>query len=105
MSTTKSAGKRAEELRAEIAEHDHRYYVLDDPVVGDDVYDALMAELRALEEEHAELVTPNLRTIRAIPLTIPDAPARVEVRGEIYFPRAAFAEFNEQRASEGLSTF
>jgi DNA ligase (NAD+) len=201
MTTAIEARKRAEELRAQIAEHDHRYYVLDDPVVGDDVYDALIAELRAIEEEHPKLVvpesptqrvggrpsekfeqvrhlepmlslgnargeeefraweqrlhnrlrsldiapgelrfvsepkidgiaisllyengqfvrgatrgdgvvgedvTPNLRTIRAIPLTIPDAPARVEVRGEIYFPRAAFAEFNEQRASEGLPTF
>ncbi|HEX2128488.1 MAG TPA: NAD-dependent DNA ligase LigA [Solirubrobacterales bacterium] len=201
MSTTKSPAKRAEELRKEIAEHDHRYYVLDDPTVGDDVYDALMNELRAIEEENPDLVTPdsptqrvagapserfeqarhlepmlslgnargedefrawetrlhnrlksldispgelrfvsepkidgiaisllyengefvrgatrgdgtvgedvtvNLRTIKAIPLSIENAPARIEVRGEIYFPRAAFADFNEQRASEGLMTF
>jgi DNA ligase (NAD+) len=201
MSPAKSPAKRAEELRREIAEHDHRYYVLDDPTVGDDVYDALMRELREIEEEDPALVTAdsptqrvsgrpserfdqvrhlepmlslgnargeeefrawetrllnrlksldiapgelrfvsepkidgiaisllyedgefvrgatrgdgtvgeevtaNLRTIKAIPLSIPDAPAQVEVRGEIYFPRAAFAEFNEQRASEGLMTF
>jgi DNA ligase (NAD+) len=201
MSAPAAARKRAEELRAEIAGHDHRYYVLDDPTVGDDVYDALMSELRDLEAEHPDLVTPdsptrrvggqpldkfvqvrhlepmlslgnargedefraweqrlhnrlrsldiapgelrfvaepkidgiaisllyedgefvrgatrgdgvvgedvshNLRTIKAIPLSLRDAPARVEVRGEIYFPRSAFAELNEQRASEGLSTF
>jgi DNA ligase (NAD+) len=201
MSATKSAAKRAEELRREIADHDHRYYVLDDPVVGDDVYDALMNELRTIEEDNPDLVTPdsptqrvagrpserfdqvrhlepmlslgnargeeefrawetrlhnrlksldiapgelrfvsepkidgiaisllyedgefvrgatrgdgtvgeevttNLRTIKAIPLSIPDAPARIEVRGEIYFPRGAFAEFNTRRASEGLMTF
>ena len=193
--------ERIEELRLEIAGHDHRYYVLDDPVVGDDVYDALMGELRELERKYPELVTPdsptqrvsgrasdrfeqvrhlepmlslgnargadefraweqrlhnrlkrldispselrfvaepkidgiamsllyedgklvraatrgdgtigedvtaNVRTIAAIPHEIPDAPPRIEVRGEVYFPRGAFVELNEQRASEGLSTF
>ncbi len=52
-----------------------------------------------------EDVTPNLKTIKAIPHTIDDAPELIEVRGEIYFPRSAFVELNEQRASEGLSTF
>ena len=53
-----------------------------------------------------EDVTANLRTIEAIPHSIgAGAPRRIEVRGEIYFPRGAFAELNEQRASEGLSTF
>jgi DNA ligase (NAD+) len=201
VSAPAAARKRTAELRKEIAGHDHRYYVLDDPEVGDDVYDALLDELRQLESEHPDLRTPdsptqrvggkpldkfeqvrhlepmlslanargadefrawekrlhnrlrsldiepgelrfvtepkidgiaisllyergefvrgatrgdgvtgedvthNLRTIRAIPLTLEEAPKRIEVRGEIYFPRAAFAELNEQRASEGLSTF
>ncbi len=52
-----------------------------------------------------ENVTANLRTIEAIPDSIDDAPERIEVRGEIYFPRSGFVELNEQRASEGLSTF
>ena len=52
-----------------------------------------------------EDVTPNLKTIKAIPHTIDDAPELIEVRGEIYFPRSGFVELNEQRASEGLSTF
>jgi DNA ligase (NAD+) len=52
-----------------------------------------------------EDVTPNLKTIKAIPHTIDDPPELIEVRGEIYFPRSGFVELNEQRASEGLSTF
>jgi DNA ligase (NAD+) len=203
MSPPAAAKKRANELRREIAAHDRRYYVLDDPTIGDDEYDALLDELRALEAEHPELLTPdsptqrvaggtrpldrfeqarhlepmlslgnargadefrawegrlhnrlrsldiaptdlrfiaepkidgiaisllyedgeftrgatrgdgvtgevvtqNLRTIEAIPHRIDDGPKRIEVRGEVYFPRGAFAELNEQRASEGLSTF
>jgi DNA ligase (NAD+) len=203
MSVSTDARKRVKELRKEISEHDRRYYVLDDPTIGDDEYDALLDELRRLEEENPELRTPdsptqrvaggmkplekfvqvqhlepmlslgnargtdefraweqrlhnrlrsldiapgelrfvaepkidgiaisllyeggefvrgatrgdgvtgedvthNIRTIKAIPLSIEDGPAQVEVRGEIYFPRAAFAELNEERASDGLSTF
>jgi DNA ligase (NAD+) len=184
----KDPAARAEELRAEIAKHDHAYYVLDDPLVDDQVYDALIDELRALESEHPDLRTPdsptqrvggaplegfeqyehaepmlslgnarnadelraweqrianllkrfeidglaisltyedglftrgttrgdgrigedvtqNLRTIRSIPLRIDDAPPRIEVRGEIYFPRSGFDRLNEQRAEAGEPTF
>jgi DNA ligase (NAD+) len=52
-----------------------------------------------------EDVTPNLKTIKAIPHTIENPPELIEVRGEIYFPRSGFVELNEQRASEGLATF
>ena len=58
------AAKRAEELRREIAYHDHRYYVLDDPEIGDDAYDALLDELRKLEAEQPELRTPESPTQR-----------------------------------------
>jgi len=196
-----SASKRAAELRREIAAHDHAYYVLDEPTIGDDTYDALLDELRDLEEANPELRTPdsptqrvggrpldkfeqvrhpepmlslgnarneeelraweqrirnllkrfditagefgyvsepkidglavslvyengklvrgatrgdgrigedvthNLRTIKAIPLAIGDAPAIVEVRGEIYFPRKAFEQLNERRAEAGEPAF
>jgi len=192
---------RAEALRKELAEHNHRYYVLDDPLIDDDAYDALLDELRAIEAEHPELRTPdsptqrvgapplerfqqvehaepmlslanarneeelrgwetrirnhlkrldisaaefsyttepkidglaisltyedgvlvrgatrgdgrigedvtqNLRTIGAIPLGIDDAPARVEVRGEVYLPIADFKAFNERRAEAGEPAF
>ncbi|MGZ8666134.1 MAG: NAD-dependent DNA ligase LigA [Solirubrobacterales bacterium] len=52
-----------------------------------------------------EDVTRNLRTIGAIPLRFEDAPALVEVRGEVYLPIAAFAELNERRAAAGEPTF
>jgi len=55
--------------------------------------------------EIGEQVTQNLRTIKAIPLRIPDAPRLVEVRGEVYLPRSAFARLNEQRAEAGEPTF
>ena len=49
---------RHEALCREIESHNHRYYVLDQPSVSDAEYDRLFRELRALEAEHAELVTP-----------------------------------------------
>jgi DNA ligase (NAD+) len=197
----KQVAGRAAELRRELTEHGYRYYVLDDPTVTDDVYDALLDELRALEAAHPELVTPdsptqrvggepvseltkvahlqpmfslanarseeeltawvermrahlaregiedpdfayvvepkvdglaisllyedgvlvrgatrgngeigedvthNLRTIGQIPLHIEDAPARIEVRGEIYMSLADFEALNVRRAEQGLSTF
>jgi len=52
-----------------------------------------------------EDVTQNLRTIGAIPLGFSDAPKLVEVRGEVYLPIAAFAEFNARRAEAGEPTF
>jgi DNA ligase (NAD+) len=201
VSAPKGAKKRAVELRREIAKHDHRYYVLDDPIISDPEYDDLLRELREIEEKHPELLTPdsptqrvggtpldkfkqvehhepmlslanarnedelrawakrverqlerldisgreiryvtepkvdglaisltyengvftrgatrgdgrigedvtqNLRTIKAIPLSIEDAPELAEVRGEIYLPIAGFAKVNEQRAQDGESTF
>ena len=56
--------ERADELKRQLAHHNHRYYVLDDPEVGDDVYDALLDELRAIERDHPELVTPDSPTQR-----------------------------------------
>ena len=64
MSAPQHAKRRVDELRKEIGEHDHRYYVLDDPTVGDDDYDALLDELRALEAEHPDLLTPDSPTQR-----------------------------------------
>ena len=53
-----------------------------------------------------EDVTPNVRTIRAIPLSLRDAPAgRIEIRGEVYLPRRSFARINEEREREGEPLF
>lgn len=201
MTAPKSVSKRAVELRKELHQHGYRYYVLDDPSITDDKYDALLDELRAIEAEHPELLTPdsptqrtggepvgnlekvthrlpmlslanarseeelrawvarmrnhlaregiedpefqyvaepkidglaisliyrdgvlelgatrgngqvgedvthNLRTVPTIPLRFDDAPALIEVRGEVYMALADFAALNERRAEQGLSTF
>ena len=53
-----------------------------------------------------EDVTANARTIASIPQTLTGtAPARIEVRGEVYFPVADFAAFNEARVEAGEKTF
>jgi DNA ligase (NAD+) len=192
---------RAKELRQQLEHHAHQYYVLDDPEIGDDAYDRLLDELRGIERDHPELLTPdsptqrvggepvgrlekvrhlepmlslgnvrseqelrawvermrnhlaregiedpsfkfvvepkidglaisllyrdgvlergatrgngevgedvthNLRTIGAVPLRVEDAPALVEVRGEVYMSLADFTALNERRAEAGESTF
>ncbi|MDA0815614.1 MAG: NAD-dependent DNA ligase LigA [Chloroflexi bacterium] len=60
----KEARERAETLRTAIRRHDHLYYVLNEPEVGDSQYDALLQELRALEDEHPDLITPDSPTQR-----------------------------------------
>jgi len=199
--TAQTSQDRAAELRDLLEEHNHRYYVLDDPEVSDAEYDALLGELRDLEATHPELRTPdsptqrvggrplerfepvrhlqpmlslanarneeelrawlvrserllnkqgvedaeisfvtepkvdglavsllyedgvlvrgatrgdgevgedvtqNLRTIKSVPLRVKGAPRLLEVRGEAYLPRSAFARLNEERAAAGEPTF
>ena len=55
---------RVEELRSQIAYHEHRYFVLDQPEISDAEFDALMEELRGLEARHPELITPDSPTQR-----------------------------------------
>jgi len=55
---------RIVELREKIEEANYRYYVLDDPTISDAEYDELMRELRSLEEQHPELITPDSPTQR-----------------------------------------
>ena len=59
-----SIATRIARLRAQIEQHNHRYYVLDDPSVSDAEYDQLFRELQALEAQHPELVTPDTPTLR-----------------------------------------
>ncbi len=60
----KDVSAKIEKLRDEIRYHEHRYYVLDDPEISDAEYDRLVNELKALEKEHPELVTPDSPTQR-----------------------------------------
>ena len=59
-----SVRREVHRLREVIAEHDHRYYVLDDPVISDGEYDRLFRRLLELEERYPDLVTPDSPTQR-----------------------------------------
>lgn len=183
-----------EQLRAKLDYHNHRYYILNDPVISDSEYDSMFRELINLETANPKLITPesptqrvgtraisgfaevehqqpmlslgnvfnkeelkswfdrteqtlegnrfrlaselkidglavalhyengtlvrgatrgdgirgedvtsNLRTIKSIPLAIRhhSVPTRLEVRGEVYLPKSAFAKINASRIEEG----
>src|ERR1700722_4097594 len=77
---TRIALARAAALRAQLNDANYRYHVLDDPQISDAEYDERLHELRALEEQFAELVTPDSPTQR--------------VGGT---PSSAFAEFRHHR--------
>ena len=65
------ASKRADALRHTINQHNHRYYVLDDPKIPDSEYDRLLRELINIESDFPELIIPNSPTQRvgATPLS------------------------------------
>jgi DNA ligase (NAD+) len=199
MASKAEAARRTESLREQIRHHDYLYYVESRPEIADAEYDRLVRELRALEEEHPDLITPdsptqrvagqpveafasvehkaamlsldnavdpadlrefearlkralpgaafeyvcepkvdglgvallyergglvrgatrgdgrvgedvtqNLRTVRSIPLTLRGALGdlrELEVRGEVFMPRAAFQKLNADLEDAGESTF
>lgn len=61
---------RVDWLREQIRRHDHAYYELDSPTIPDADYDALVRDLRTLEAEHPDLITPDSPT-----LTVRGAPS------------------------------
>jgi DNA ligase (NAD+) len=85
--------ERAAELRGQLAHHGHRYYVLDDPEIGDDAYDALLDELRAIEAEHPDLVTPESPTQRV-------GAAPVSRLEKVRHPQPMFSLANVRSAEE-----
>src|SRR5438105_1473262 len=62
--TQKDVQARLDELREQVNHHLYRYHVLDDPEISDAEYDLLFDELKALEEEHPDLITPDSPTQR-----------------------------------------
>src|SRR6059058_5539380 len=60
----KDVQARLDELRAELNHHLYRYHVLDDPEISDAAYDRLYDELKALEDEYPDLITPDSPTQR-----------------------------------------
>jgi len=69
--TPEDASARIEQLRAELTEHNYRYYVLDDPGITDVEYDRMLRELQELETAYPHLLTPDSPTQRVgvLPLT------------------------------------
>ncbi|WP_374437926.1 NAD-dependent DNA ligase LigA [Pseudomonas panipatensis] len=64
MTDSQTAAQRIAQLRSELDAHNYRYYVLDEPSVPDAEYDRLFRELKALEEEHPDLVSAESPTQR-----------------------------------------
>ena len=85
-----AAKLRVEELRDRLNYHAYRYYVLDEPEISDAEYDELMGELRSLEEDFPELVTPDSPTQR-VGATPADLFAPVEHRARMLSLDNAFS--------------
>ena len=96
---------RVADLRRQIAHHDHRYYVLDDPEISDAAYDDLLRELIELETAHPALVTPDSPTQRVggTPLAAfrPQRHRRAMLSLNNAFTTEDFADF-DRRARERL---
>ena len=60
--TQKDVQHRLDELRGQVNHHLYRYHALDDPEISDAEYDRLFDELKALEGEHPDLITPDSPT-------------------------------------------
>ena len=85
--------QRIDELRTLIDQYSYEYFVLDDPSVSDAEFDALVRELRALEEEHPELITPESPTQRVGGFATSDF-------GEITHPRPMLSLSNVYNEEE-----
>jgi DNA ligase (NAD+) len=64
MGDSKSVKNNINKLRDKINEHNYRYYVLDDPLISDAEYDELFEQLKKLEKQHPDLITPDSPTQR-----------------------------------------
>ena len=93
-------------LRAELKEHSHRYYDLDDPVIEDSEYDALMQRLILLEEKYPELYDPESPTKRvggtpAKGFVQVEHPVPLESLNDV-FSREELVAFGERVEREGV---
>lgn len=97
---------RHEQIVREIKTHDYRYYVLDDPIIDDVAYDALYAELRALEKAHPELLSSDSPTqrvggsLRTELRTVPHVRPMMSLDNT--YSEEELGEF-QRRVTEGLS--
>ena len=88
--------QRVSQLREVLDEHNHNYYVLDQPTISDYDYDMLFRKLRDLEDEHPELRTPDSPTQRVGGAPV-DAFVKVRHRRPMLSLGNAFSE-EEMRA-------
>jgi len=103
MTIPRAARERVQALREQIAFHNYRYYVLDDPLIPDSEYDRLMAELQALEAQHPGLVTPDSPTQRVGAAPLAEF-AEVRHRVPMLSVRNEDAEKFHERCVKGLET-
>jgi len=90
---------RVEKLRALIAYHSYRYHTLDQPEITDAEYDALLHELRAIETQHPELITPTSPTQRVGAEPLPEF-----VKVEHPYPMTSLTDaFSAQEVSDWLT--
>jgi len=108
VTTDEAIAKWADDVRKRLGTDEPVAYVLEPKIDGSAinlVYENGVFVRGATRGDgvQGEDVTPNLRTIRAIPLRMSgdDAPPLLEVRGEIYMPLSGFRAFNERLAAEG----
>jgi len=64
MPVAKDIAKKIDALREEIRHHEYQYFVLDDPEISDQKFDQLTGQLKQLEAEHPDLITPDSPTQR-----------------------------------------
>jgi DNA ligase (NAD+) len=114
VTTDEALLKWADDVRKRLDSDEPVAYVLEPKIDGSAV--SLVYEDGAFargatrgDGRRGEDVTPNLRTIRSIPLRLQlpegeEPPPLLEVRGEVYFPLTAFAYLNEQLAAAGKKT-
>jgi DNA ligase (NAD+) len=113
VTTDEALAKWAEDVRKRLDSDESVAYVIEPKIDGSAinlVYERGIFVRGATRGDgyQGEDVTPNLRTIGAIPLQMRDVgadlPPVLEVRGEVYMPLSGFREFNERLASEGKAT-
>src|SRR5213080_4383968 len=113
VTTDEALAKWAEDVRKRLDSDEPVAYVIEPKIDGSAinlVYERGVFVRGATRGDgyQGEEVTPNLRTISAIPLQTRDVgddlPPVLEVRGEVYMPLSGFREFNERLASEGKAT-
>ncbi|HEX6700154.1 MAG TPA: hypothetical protein VF101_05430, partial [Gaiellaceae bacterium] len=111
VTTDEALAKWAEDMRKRLATDEAIAYVIEPKIDGlaiSLVYEngVLVRGATRGDGARGEEVTPNLRTIDAIPLSMrgDDAPGVLEVRGEVYMPLSGFRALNERLAAEGKKT-